>query len=310
MAAYFPYGMQLQGNQGFRRLSYDNECVRGSAVSLGMHHGMRMNVSNFESRSPLAFQVEHAPMELELSFSRGRGSHCLMDGKRELSFGGGNFHVGRFKRDTRFALQTQEGATEQSIHLNLTPDVLKDLLGTSVLPEKIAKLLATTDPVALFGGGMDGRMYSITDEILSTASERVDSGVGRRLFLEGKAMELVAVLCDRLSEEEEPVRTRSEEDKLHQARDILHQNWEHPPKTQELARQLGMGEGRLKSGFKALFGAPVMSYARSLRLEHARSLLSSRHHNVTQVAHLVGYANPSKFAAAYRRQFGIAPSAS
>jgi AraC-like DNA-binding protein len=44
-------------------------------------------------------------------------------------------------------------------------------------------------------------------------------------------------------------------------------------------------------------------------MEEARRLLLERHLNVTEVAQRVGYVNPSKFAAAFRRQFGMSPSA-
>jgi AraC-like DNA-binding protein len=43
-------------------------------------------------------------------------------------------------------------------------------------------------------------------------------------------------------------------------------------------------------------------------MERARQLLLERNLNVSEVALRVGYQNPSKFAAAFRREFGISPS--
>ena len=71
----------------------------------------------------------------------------------------------------------------------------------------------------------------------------------------------------------------------------------------------GFNETLLKGRFRALFGTSVFAYLRQIRMEEARRLLLERHLNVTEVAQRVGYANPSKFAAAFRRQFGKSPSA-
>ena len=65
----------------------------------------------------------------------------------------------------------------------------------------------------------------------------------------------------------------------------------------------------LKGGFRTLSGTPVFAYLRQLRMEEARRLLRKRHLDVSEVAQRVGYANPSKFAAAFRREFGMSPSA-
>jgi AraC-like DNA-binding protein len=69
-----------------------------------------------------------------------------------------------------------------------------------------------------------------------------------------------------------------------------------------------MSETKLKQGFVALFGSPVFSYLRRERLAAARRLLLAGGLGVTEVADRVGYQNPSKFAAAFRLEFGVTPS--
>lgn len=72
---------------------------------------------------------------------------------------------------------------------------------------------------------------------------------------------------------------------------------------------VGTNELKLKQGFRALFGTTVFGYLRRHRMERARQLLLHREVSVTEAAGLVGYACPSRFAAAFRRQFGTRPSA-
>jgi AraC-like DNA-binding protein len=82
-----------------------------------------------------------------------------------------------------------------------------------------------------------------------------------------------------------------------------------PPSLPELARHVGLNEFKLKTGFRTLFGTSVFAYLRAQRMELARRLLVQRGQSVTEVALRVGYANPSKFALAFRKHFGFPPSA-
>jgi AraC-like DNA-binding protein len=82
-----------------------------------------------------------------------------------------------------------------------------------------------------------------------------------------------------------------------------------PPGLPELARSVGLNEFKLKVGFRVLFGASVFGYLRTQRMDRARRLLAHRELSVTEVAAHVGYQNPSKFAAAFRKHFGFPPSA-
>ena len=67
-------------------------------------------------------------------------------------------------------------------------------------------------------------------------------------------------------------------------------------------------EAKLKQGFRSLYGTSVYGYLRDQRMETAWRLLAQRELSVSEVALRVGYANPSKFAAAFRKRFGFAPS--
>ena len=73
-------------------------------------------------------------------------------------------------------------------------------------------------------------------------------------------------------------------------------------------RTAGFSETRLKGAFRAHFGTSVFGHLRQARMEEARRLLLDRRLNVSETAIRVGYSNPSKFAAAFRKQFGMSPS--
>ncbi|ODR95204.1 hypothetical protein AUC70_05760 [Methyloceanibacter stevinii] len=142
------------------------------------------------------------------------------------------------------------------------------------------------------------------------------SGAARRLYLTGKAMELVSVVldaCVRLDEAGQRGEGSSglpskDIRRLYEARAILIENLENPPTVPALARAVGLNARKLGMGFKELFGSSVYAFVKNRRLEHAHLLLQNGDVNVAQAAYACGY-QPAHFSAAFRQRFGIPPSA-
>lgn len=75
----------------------------------------------------------------------------------------------------------------------------------------------------------------------------------------------------------------------------------------DMANKMGVSAATLNNWFKSLYGMTASSYLRRLRIERASAMLVQGA-NVADAAIAVGYANPSKFAAAFKRERGILPS--
>jgi AraC family transcriptional regulator len=60
--------------------------------------------------------------------------------------------------------------------------------------------------------------------------------------------------------------------------------------------------------FKRSFGVPPHRYHTSRRIEHAKTLLATRAHSVTDIGLTVGYSETSSFTAAFRKATGLTPS--
>ena len=58
----------------------------------------------------------------------------------------------------------------------------------------------------------------------------------------------------------------------------------------------------------ALTGETPAGLIRRLRMERARELLGAGELSVKQVAHKVGFRSRQSFSAAFREEFGVAPS--
>jgi AraC-like DNA-binding protein len=200
------------------------------------------------------------------------------------------------------------GGQYEQLALEIAPERLKDLLGTSALPPILEHLLAGSGPTDTHEQPLVPAVSRFLDEFLHADAR----GASRPLFLEAKGLELVAVLMDELalaSEALSPLTVRDVE-RLERARRLLLEQMASPPSLPALARAVALNEFKLKAGFRTLFGASVFGYLRAQRLERARHLLlAQRDLSVIEIAARVGYQNPSKFSAAFRRQFGLPPSA-
>ncbi len=102
-----------------------------------------------------------------------------------------------------------------------------------------------------------------------------------------------------------PPRTVS---KLRLAADILAQRLDDPPTITELSTLVGMNECDLKRCFRCRYGDSIASFSRNKRLAAARNLLLHSDLTIAEIALEAGFANPSQFARAFRRQFDLNPA--
>ena len=80
-----------------------------------------------------------------------------------------------------------------------------------------------------------------------------------------------------------------------------------PPSIDELAREAGMSASKLKRGFKQVFGIPPYQYYLKAKMGEAKILLQSRGFAISEVGHILGYSNLSKFSQAFKKEFGMTP---
>ena len=96
--------------------------------------------------------------------------------------------------------------------------------------------------------------------------------------------------------------------RIYYAAEILRSRLEYPPSQTDLAQQVGLGTRTLQKGFKAVFGLTPFAYLTQQRMQLAEQLLRQPNCTVAEVSNIDGYANPARYAAAFKRHFGITPS--
>ena len=136
------------------------------------------------------------------------------------------------------------------------------------------------------------------------------AGLTKRLYLEGKLLELLALQIDQVNTGQS-IRTTlrpDDIDRIVAVREWLTGHFLEPVTLVNLAQLAGLNDFKLKKGFRELFGTTVFNYLTELRMSHARQLLLDSKQTVGEVADALGYQHVHHFAHAFRKHFGYLPS--
>ena len=136
-------------------------------------------------------------------------------------------------------------------------------------------------------------------------------GLAAKLFYDGKVAEAVALVVERHRAHPAPRRTLTQEDERMLA-DVAAYITAHCADRLPLERlaHIGcMGVSKLKDAFHTRYGCTITQYIQGQRMERAEQLLVNTDLPVGQIAQIVGYQNPSRFAQLFRRSTGQSPAA-
>jgi len=285
----------------------------------GMSHGYRQW---FHLRPGISLLTDHYQLNNDLIVEKISAPNCLWlelsfsifgNNNNEDVYSGQNFlYVYRELGKAGYTKwQAQERILKFDIHIEYSQ--IQKLLAhqMDVLPVSFRQMFEKNDdePEYRNFGITTHEMQIVLRQILNCPYQ----GLTKQLYLEGKILELLALRLEYL--QENPNFNKSTTLKPHQldsiyhARDILINNINNPPSLINLARQVGLNDCTLKKGFQEIFGTTVFGYLHEYRMEEAKELLLDKKMNVTQVAQIVGYEARTSFIRAFRKKFGVSPTA-
>jgi AraC-like DNA-binding protein len=268
--------------------------------------GLELAIEDFKPLENLYINLEVERPPLELYF-------CLSGKMRRIDQGGENKMVvsaGQvalwFSPELKSKVEYPAGDPIRWVVIRLDSRLLK------ILPESKPEQI----PAFLRGFLFEGKRGFYSYQKKMTASMRMSvyqilncpyRGFIRKLYLEGKALELLAYAGEDMHSKKLSALRPEEQERVHRAREILVHNLENPPSLLELSRKVGLNDYKLKIGFRQIFGTTAFGYLRRERLEEARRLLEEGKMSVTEVSYSVGYSSLSHFARVFARRFGIKP---
>ena len=89
--------------------------------------------------------------------------------------------------------------------------------------------------------------------------------------------------------------------------DYLHAHSESVVSLKELADQVHLSREVCCRLFRKMTGKTITKYLEEYRVNQSFSLVQSGQYPMTQIADMVGFSNASRFAGAFRKQFGCNP---
>ncbi len=108
--------------------------------------------------------------------------------------------------------------------------------------------------------------------------------------------------------EERPYFYKGQVEKIKAIQALLTEDLTKSYTLEELSERFDIALTPLKKCFKTIYGSPIFTYMRTYRMNYAASLLKSdRNLKIAEIAGLVGYDSPSKFASAFHQTMGKTP---
>lgn len=228
--------------------------------------------------------------EATIEFNAGKNVFCtFQDGKSRFDLAGSQTH--------------------RIVDLQIDPLKARELgdFTKSGLSEPLYGILARSS-----GAGVN-RQAPLNLNLENTARQILQCrlrGVARNIYMQAKSLEILALELDSLeSKGRRYDSSKTEMKQLEMARHILHAEYSAPPSLVQLARRIGLNDFKLKRGFRDAYDTTVFGYVRRLRMEKAWEMLKTGEPNVGEVALAVGYQCFGHFSAAFKKHFGVLPSA-
>ena len=279
--------------------------------TIQLRPGLTLSVMNIKKHQPHKYKIRQHSSSMPLVFCYYLSGGCRVDNdgltsaEEEMA---GKSYLYRVPNTS----EVEEYPAGQQIcrfHIQVAPELIYGFSDRiHELPNDLKNTLEHPENTILYH---PSRITPAQRQILQQILEWPYQGIARKLYLESKALELLALHFNQVilgsSKVSMPLKAR-DVDRIYEARDILIQNFITPPSLAELSRRVHLNELKLTKGFRQVFNTTVFGYLYDYRMEQACQLLQTGSLNIQEIARRVGYTSRSSFVAAFKKKFKVAPS--
>lgn len=292
-------GYKMSALFGEGSVQLPENVVSGRSDWLALSPGLSMAITDMRFERDTEFMETYPQRDvLSLSF-------CI-DGRWAWSFGSGKSHeIGV----AQCCLQSGQFTDCHSSYEGGTSYRAVTISLDRRLHAEIASKLESAKVIGC-GEGMNTCLLSTSPRLRLALQQALNSPGDmalRRMYLEGKALELLSVFCEELAVGESDDVSHEDYQCLIRAREFIDRQFTHPLTIAQIAAESYLSETKLKQGFKTCFGCTVYEYIVEKRMDMAYSLLQSGKYRVKDVVWMCGYTNASHFSDLFRKRYGSLP---
>lgn len=282
----------------------------GFMSMIKLRPGLILGMGRYRLTRNIAYSFEQQWPFVIIGFSTSGGYTVDAEqGQKAISFRQGESGISYYP-EWQGMVSVQPG-----IHTYVNVHIEPSLLDAYVASRHDRSLTGMQD---IFNGSAGQHLYQVSiapavaDIIIDQAMNCPYQGPLRRLYFEGKTLELISCglapyIAPEAVQKKNVVIRHGDIERVRSAREMVGRDFQNPPKLLDLARAVGIPHSRLNFYFREVYGTTIFGYIRELRLRHAKSLLDEGCMNVTEVAYEVGYSSLSHFAKSFKDSYGMAP---
>lgn len=138
------------------------------------------------------------------------------------------------------------------------------------------------------------------------------SGLTAKMFYEGKILEAVSLIIEKAKANQKKKKklhiTEQDRENLSAVATYIDNHYSFSLSIEQLCRIAFMGQTKLKSSFKELFGCTIFEYILQKRIGQAQHLLLGTDLSIAEISHAVGYERPENFAKQFQKTTGLLPN--
>ncbi len=309
--------MSVSGCMSGMRLEMDEKTGQGWMEMLRIDNGLCIGLSDYRLENMLKLNYSHLNVPFHFNMCLSGTFGVQFGSKQSQAVLPGDIWCGRSVYEN-FSFTLPQNQEHIGLSLALPEILVEEWLGTACCPvsqnlEKLIKNSRGQNKETNGDFSVLARSLGKSTQVMQAAHtllymERIT--LCDKLHFESQVLDLLSLILALKSER--PPSCWIKPDKINgavdEAVDILRQEWKSPPTISRLARRVGLNECYLKNGFRRRTGLPIGEYVRQQRMTKALEFLESGKYNIMETAMMVGYSNPSHFAAAFRKVHGHLPS--
>lgn len=275
--------------------------------------GVRLGTLDMELKQDLETRSERADESMEFSFVLSGSAQVVVRSGRSVSSVDvrPNLAISHYAPGSKVSFTMRGKQTVKMLGVALDIAFLESMLEQDEF-RSVERALAAPEEMLNRQSVMTPLQKMVVNQMFTCMLP----SAARTLFMQGKALELLAYQLSTMSEvaDERPfhgsVCLNSEDsERIRFARETLRKRMTDPPSLPQLGSIAGIAVNKLTKGFRAMYGKSAYDCLREDRMGRAQVLLQERRLNVSEVAWEVGYINVSHFSRAFQKHFGIRPKA-